>query len=61
MNETGIRPINIITHNSLGLSANMITLQGQKCLGWVIFGWKPRLSSKFRPILDSHEPLTYFH
>ena len=30
----------------------------QKCLGWVIFGWKPELSSKLRPIFDTQVTLT---
>ena len=34
---------------------------GQKCLGWVILGWKPGWSSKFWPILDTKETLTDFH
>ena len=34
---------------------------GQKCLGWVIFGWKPWKSSKSWPILDIQVALTDFH
>jgi hypothetical protein len=40
--------------------SNFYTLPAEM-FGGVIFGWKPELSSKFRPILDTQETLTNFH
>ena len=49
-------------HKDVGLIVICLYVHWRlKCLGGVIFGWKPGQSSKFRPILDIQEPLTDFH